>query len=184
MCYMCCLLFYPAHCTGVEGDSATQSSDGTEQENYHYEEQVGLEEEEQNSSGGGERECDNTDESEVYEETSGADTTGDANVYEEDSREYTTDEDQEDNSSKVHQKCDSSKEARVVSYLGDSFGSSGMGDISGGVIKEDELPQDSSREMDNAGIIYAPILRKIWDVMDSMYSRVFFSNDTLQKKRP
>ena len=156
MCYMCCLLFYPAHCTGVEGDSATQSSDGTEQENYHYEEQVGLEEEEQNSSGGeseaGERECDNTDESEVYEETSGADTTGDANVYGEDSREYTTDEDQEDDSSKVHQKCDSSKEARVVSYLGDSFGSSGMGDISGGVIKEDELPQDSSREMDNAGI--------------------------------
>ena len=147
-------------CVGAEGDSVTQSSDGTDQENdHHYEEQAGWEEEEQDISGGteaGEGECDNTGEGEVYEETSEADTTGDGNVDEEESGDFTSDEGQEGDS-KLEER-DSSREGhdmlggRVVSYLGDSFGLSGRGDISEGGLGEREMPQDSSRQMDNKGI--------------------------------
>jgi len=103
----------------------------------------------------GEEECNATGEGEVNEETSGADTTGDGNVYEEESGDYTTDEGQEGDSKL--EEWDTSREGqdmlggRVVGYLGDSFGSSGVGDISGGGLEEGELPQDSSREMDNKG---------------------------------
>ena len=138
----------------------TQSSEGTDQENdHHYEEQAGWGEEEQDISGGteaGEGECDNTGEGEVYEETSEADTTGDGNVDEEESGDFTSDEGQEGDS-KLEER-DSSREGhdmlggRVVSYLGDSFGLSGRGDISRGGLVEREMPQDSSRQMDNKGI--------------------------------
>jgi len=137
--------------TGVEGDSSTQSSDGTDQENDHYEEQAGWGEEAQDSSGrseAGESKFDNNEEGEVYGETSGADTTGDGNVYGEDSGDYTTDEGQEDDSLKEGQDMEG---GRVVGYLGDSFESSGMGDLSGGVLEENEPPQDSARGMEKKG---------------------------------
>ena len=147
-------------CAGVEGDSVTQSSDGTDLDgDHHYEEQAGRGEEEQDTSEGvesGEEECNATGEGEVNEETSGADTTGDGNVYEEESGDYTTDEGQEGDSKL--EEWDTSREGqnmlggRVVGYLDDSFGSSGVGDISGGGLEEGELPQDSSREMDSKGI--------------------------------
>ena len=146
------ITFCPVHCAGVEGDSATQSSDGTDQENYQHEEQAGWGEEEQNSSGSseaGEGEFDNKEEGEEYVETSGADTTGDGSVCGEDSRDFTTDEGQEGDSSKDGQDME---EGRVVSYLGDSFGSSGMGDLSGGVLEEGEL----ARGMEKKGIYYLP----------------------------
>ena len=148
----CNFPFYPVHCAGVEGDSATQSSDGTDQENYQHEEQAGWGEEEQNSSGSseaGEGEFGNKEEGEEYGETSGADTTGDGSVCGEDSRDFTTDEGQEGDSSKDGQDME---EGRVVSYLGDSFGSSGMGDLSGGVLEEGEL----ARGMEKKGIYYLP----------------------------
>ena len=58
----------------------------------------------------------------------------------EDSRDFTTKEGQD------------MEEGRVVSYLGDSFGSSGMGDLSGGVLEEGEL----ARGMEKKGIYYLP----------------------------
>ena len=106
------ITFCPVHCAGVEGDSATQSSDGTDQENYQHEEQAGWGEEEQNSSGSSEA--------------------------------------GEGDSSKEGQDIE---EGRVVSYLGDSFGSSGMGDLSGGVLEEGEL----ARGMEKKGIYRLPI---------------------------
>jgi len=139
--------------TGVEGDSVTQSSDGTDQESDQYEqEQAGWGEEVQESSGEsktGERECDDT--GEVSGETTGEDSTEeDENVYGEDSK----DEGQEGSRA---EEWDSTKEGQDMEgngakgYLGDSFASSGMGDISGDGLEEGELPQDSSREIDSKG---------------------------------
>ena len=151
---ICSKCHLPPHCAGVEGDSVTQSSDGTDQESDQYEqEQAGWGEEVQESSGEsktGERECDDT--GEVSGETTGEDSTEeDENVYGEDSK----DEGQEGSRA---EEWDSTKEGQDMEgngakgYLGDSFASSGMGDISGDGLEEGELPQDSSREMDSKGI--------------------------------
>jgi len=140
--------------TGAEGDFATQSSDDTDQENDQYEERAGWGEEEQNSSGSEEPakgELDITEEGEVFGETFGtgpeseADTTGNGNVLWEDSRDYSTDEGQEGDSSKEGQDMEGGN-------LGDLPGSPGMvGDTFGDMLERGELPQDSSREMANRG---------------------------------
>ena len=148
-------MYYPGHCAGAEGDFATQSSDDTDQENDQYEERAGWGEEEQNSSGSEEPakgELDITEEGEVFGETFGtgpeseADTTGNGNVLWEDSRDYSTDEGQEGDSSKEGQDMEGGN-------LGDLPGSPGMvGDTFGDMLERGELPQDSSREMANRGI--------------------------------
>ena len=151
---ICGKCYLPLHCAGVEGDSVTQSSDGTDQENDQYEqEQAGWGEEVQESSGEsktGEGECNST--GEVSGETTGEDST------EEDENEYGEDSRDEGHEGSRLEEWDSSKEGqdmergRAEGYLGDSFASSGMGDVSGDGLEEGELPQDSSREIDSKGI--------------------------------
>ena len=68
--------------TGVEGDSVSQSSDGTEQE-PEYCDQTGRGGDWNFSSIGGARggDCESPEEGENYKETSGLDYTGDSSLY-------------------------------------------------------------------------------------------------------
>ena len=68
--------------TGVEGDSGSQSSDGTEQQLEDCD-QNGRGRDRNFSSIGGERggDCESPEEGENYKETSGLDSTGDRSIY-------------------------------------------------------------------------------------------------------
>ena len=83
----------------------------------------------------------------MCEDSYGADTSGD--VYEEDSKDYTSDGDQEGDSNL--EECDSSRDGQAMDerYKGNSFGFSGMEDSHR--LQEGELHQDSMGKMENEG---------------------------------
>ena len=101
--------------TGVEGDSVSQSSDGTEQE-PEYCDQTGRGGDRNFSTIGGARggDCESPEEGENYKETSGLDSTGDRSVYVIDS----TDDDSVEVGRETDE-LDSSSERKVADSTGE-----------------------------------------------------------------
>ena len=103
--------------TGVEGDSGSQSSDGTEQE-PEYCDQTGRGGDRNFSTIGGARggECESPEEGENYKETSGLDSLGDRSVYVIDS---TDDDSVEIGQGQGTDELDSTSERKVADSTGE-----------------------------------------------------------------
>ena len=126
--------------TGVEGDSVSQSSDGTEQE-PEYCDQTGRGGDRNFSTRGGEYES--PEEGENYKETSGLDSTGDRSVYVIDS----TDDDSVEVGRETDE-LDSSSERKVADSTGEV---SDGGDCSRVNMQNVGLPRPHLRHMAQRG---------------------------------